>query len=83
MHAISGYYFSNFNEAICLISDGGGEYLYLKSNEMDKTQALESIYYINNKTIKKLYQHYSNVFYDYFHIYKKAPSEKLISKRME
>ena len=75
MHAISGYYFSNFNEAICLISDGGGEYLRLNKDKMKNLRVLESIYYINNKIVKKFYQHYSNIFYDYFENYKKASDE--------
>ena len=80
MHAISGHYFSNFDEAICLISDGGGEHLKLKNDAMLNSQVLESIYYINNKTIKKLYQHYSNVHHDYFDVYKKVKDEIYIKK---
>ena len=80
MHAISGHYFSNFDEAICLISDGGGEYLYLNDNRMHRAQVLQSIYHINNNKIKKFYQHYSNVFYDYFDIYKKTKKETNIKE---
>ena len=75
MHAISGFYFSNCDEAICLISDGGGEHFRVKGDVMQNSQVLESIYYINNKKIKKFYQHYSNVHQDYFDVYKEIKKE--------
>jgi len=75
-HALSGFYFSNFNEAVCLISDGGGE-LYPKTIDL---KALESIYYIINKTITKFYQHYSTAYNDYFRIYHKIPTHLKFKK---
>ena len=71
-HAISGFYFSNFNEALCIISDGGGEVLHRD------LRVLESIFYIKNKKIKTFYKHYSNAKNDFFNIYIKIPVEKNI-----
>ena len=74
-HAVSGFYFSNFKDALALISDGGGEYL---QNSVD-LKAFESIYYINNERIKTFYQHYSNATNDFFNIFDKAPVDKMFN----
>jgi len=57
-HAVCGYYFSPFKEAIAIVRDGGGEQV------KHSFQALDSIYYINNKNIKTLYKLYSNCRFD-------------------
>jgi len=73
-HATCGFYFSNFNEALGIICDGGGESL---PEPRSIFRSVESIYYINNKEVKKLYQHYTNWATDYFKIYYKTPIEEL------
>jgi len=73
-HAISGFYFSKFDEAIGLVCDGGGE-IYHTSNSIN-FRVMESIFYINKNKIKCFYKHYScgrNDFWENFH---KIPSEK-------
>ncbi len=51
LHAASGYYFSKFNEAIAVITDGGGERVHKQGFSV-----IESIFTVNKKQIKKLYQ---------------------------
>jgi predicted NodU family carbamoyl transferase len=68
-HAISGFYFSNFDEAICVTCDGGGEILH------GNLRAMECIFYIKNKKVKELYKHHSNAKYDFFNIFKKITCE--------
>ena len=55
-HAICGYYFSKFEEAIAVITDGGGERVHHHD-----FQVMESIFTIDKKQIKKLCQNASNV----------------------
>ena len=70
-HALSGFYFSNFDEALCLICDGGGErynfdYSY---DAQSRFRVYESIYKINNHEIIEFYKHYSNARDDFFQGY--------------
>jgi predicted NodU family carbamoyl transferase len=54
-HALSGFYFSKFNEAMCVVIDGNG------SMPFDNFyQEIESIFYVNSNKILKLYQHLTN-----------------------
>ena len=66
-HAICGYYFSKFEEAIAVITDGGGERVHHHD-----FQVMESIFTIDKKQIKKLYQNASNVDSYFFKDYKKT-----------
>lgn len=65
-HAICGFYFSNFNEALAIIVDGGGAEPLIPS-----FQEIESIYYINNKFINEHFKHLSNksIFPGYADVY--------------
>ena len=60
-HATCGYYFSKFNEAIVLVSDGGGERISRLN-----FRCLQSIFLINKKNIKTKYKYVSNKKSDYF-----------------
>jgi predicted NodU family carbamoyl transferase len=60
-HAMSGYYFSNFKEAIALVTDGGGERLV-----QNVFQTVESIIKIDDNTFKKYYQAGTNVRADFW-----------------
>jgi carbamoyltransferase len=73
LHALCGFYFSDFNEALILVCDGGGEFLngYVEYG----FEALESVYHINNDSLKCFYQHYSNARTDFFKKSKYVPSE--------
>jgi len=55
-HALTGFYFSNFEEAVAIVVDGGGAMLkkYIPYRE------LESIYIVNKKNIIPIYKHNSN-----------------------
>jgi|TARA_Y100000004_G_scaffold187168_1_gene239609 predicted NodU family carbamoyl transferase len=60
-HATCGYFFSKFDQAIALISDGGGEtqiYPYFR--------ALQSVFLINKKEVVPKYKYFSNKKTDYF-----------------
>jgi|TARA_R100001463_G_scaffold30506_2_gene69319 predicted NodU family carbamoyl transferase len=60
-HALCGYYFCNFDEAIALVSDGGGE------TEINLDfKVLQSIFLINKKEIVNKYKFVSNKCTDYF-----------------
>jgi len=60
-HATCGYFFSNFNEAIALISDGGGEM------EVERDfRTLQSIWIINKKTVVPKYKYLSMAHLNYF-----------------
>lgn len=57
-HALCGFYFSKFEEAICIVMDGGGaQSLSVGYQEMD------SIYLINKNSIELKYQKHSNIRY--------------------
>lgn len=75
-HAMSGYYFSKFKEAIAIITDGGGE------RTVDYNfQTMESIFKINNNKFERYYQCASNIRSDYFNIInKKNIKEKNFKK---
>jgi len=51
-HALSGKYFSSFEEAVCIVVDGGGA-----CNHQIPFQEVESVYYVNNKQITPIYKH--------------------------
>lgn len=53
-HALCGKFFSPFNEAMSIVVDAGGAQTF-RSNY----QEMQSIFYVNNKIIKKLFCHYS------------------------
>jgi len=73
-HATCGYFFSNFNEAIALISDGGGEI------EVERDfRTLQSIWIINKKTVVPKYKYLSMAHLDYFDNF--VPTE--IDKKMK
>jgi carbamoyltransferase len=54
-HALCGFYFSKFNEALSIVIDGGGA-----QPSYDGYQELDSIFYLNKKNIFYLFQHFSN-----------------------
>jgi len=56
-HAISGFYFSKFEEAMCLVVDGAGSQ---PLSTFPTYQEMESIFYIDKKTVEKKFQHLSN-----------------------
>jgi predicted NodU family carbamoyl transferase len=60
-HAMTGFYFSKFSEALVLVSDGGGEIITPPKNTRTiwPYQTIESIHFINNK-IKTFYKLASN-----------------------
>ncbi len=78
-HALSGFYFSNFNEALCLICDGGSE--RYDEHDEKRFKAYESIYKINNHEIITFYKHYSNARDDYFEIYENNPDEVNLKRK--
>lgn len=64
-HALSGYYFSKLEEALCVITDGGAERLYKKFYNIS-FQCMESIYFINKNKITTYYKSFSNKRSDFF-----------------
>ena len=60
-HATCGYFFSNFDKAIALISDGGGEIEVARD-----FRTLQSIFLIDKKEVVPKYKYYSNKKTDYF-----------------
>ena len=69
-HATCGYYFSKFDEAIALVSDGGGESELPKNNywfaQTVGFKVLQSIFIINKKKITTKFKYTSNAKIDYF-----------------
>ena len=55
-HAYTGKYFSSFDDAVCIVIDGGGACNYSKP-----FQEIESVYYMNQKNCIPLYKHSSNI----------------------
>jgi predicted NodU family carbamoyl transferase len=78
-HALSGFYFSNFNEALGVVCDGGGERLNPPRHQF---KALESIFYVDKKNVNYLYQHFSNIDTDYFKVYNQIPCELNFKHRL-
>jgi predicted NodU family carbamoyl transferase len=60
-HATCGYFFSKFDKAIALISDGGGEIEVARD-----FRTLQSIFLIDKKEVVPKYKYYSNKKTDYF-----------------
>lgn len=58
-HALCGYNFSDFDEAVCIVMDGGGATLF--PEEMPTYQETESVYFVDKDNIKQLYKHLSNM----------------------
>jgi len=58
-HALSGYFFSSFEEANCIVIDGCGS---LDKNYHDFKE-IESVYFVNKKIIFPLFKKYSNNVY--------------------
>jgi len=54
-HALCAFYFSNFEESMSIVIDGGGAQPF-----DDQYQEVESIFYLNKKLVCSLYQHISN-----------------------
>tara|TARA_R100000951_G_scaffold5769_1_gene6222 strand:- start:162 stop:1106 length:945 start_codon:yes stop_codon:yes gene_type:complete len=65
-HAVCGFYFSKFKEALVVTCDGGGE----RFPHKDNFQTMEAIFQINNKELKALYKHSSNIRHYLFRDYK-------------
>jgi carbamoyltransferase len=53
-HAICGFYFSNFDEALCIVMDAGGSQIF------PFYQEIESIYYLTKHTYSCKFKHLSN-----------------------
>jgi len=51
-HAVAAFYFSSFKEAIAIVVDGGGSCKF-----QIPYQEIESIYFIDNKSINPIYKH--------------------------
>ena len=68
-HAVCGHYFSKFNEALAIVSDGGGEII-----SFPFFRAVQSIFLINKKEVKPKYKYFSNKRSDYFNNF--VPAEK-------
>jgi predicted NodU family carbamoyl transferase len=60
-HAMCGYYFSKFNEALCIVTDGGGERF-----RDSYFQCMESIFNVNKNKITTYYKSFSNKRCDFF-----------------
>jgi predicted NodU family carbamoyl transferase len=58
-HALCGFNFSNFDEAICIVMDGGGATYF--PEEMPTYQEIESVYFVDKYNVKGLYKHLSNM----------------------
>ena len=58
-HAYSGFYQSNFNDALVIVIDGGGSRFRRGTDLFDKIyQEYDSIYYLTKDNIKLLYRSY-------------------------
>ena len=74
LHALCGFYFSNFDEALVLVCDGGGEFLH--ELKWAGFEVIESIYLINKEKIKCFFKHYSNAKTDIWKRFNEIPSEE-------
>ena len=68
-HAIAGYHFSNFDQAVSLVMDAGGSFGmddYYEMSKFLKYQAIfrekESAYYFTDKEMRSIYGHFSRPF---------------------
>jgi|TARA_R100000479_G_scaffold171256_1_gene114605 predicted NodU family carbamoyl transferase len=75
-HATCGYFFSKFDQAIALISDGGGEM------EMQPLfRVLQSIFLINKQKVTPKYKYFSNKKIDYFNNF--VPTEEYKKSKID
>tara|TARA_R110001599_G_scaffold219759_1_gene418072 strand:- start:179 stop:1138 length:960 start_codon:yes stop_codon:yes gene_type:complete len=72
-HACAAFYTSSFNEAVCIVIDGGGACL----TEKNTFREADSIYYINNLQVIEKYKNYNNSRFGSF--YKDLNSKKKLS----
>jgi len=75
-HAVCGHHFSKFDEAVALVSDGGGEIIFHPF-----FRAIQSIFVINKKEIIPKYKYFSNKKMDYFDNF--VPIEKHVEKNKD
>jgi len=75
-HAVCGHYFSKFDEAVALVSDGGGEII-----SPPFFRAIQSIFLINKKEVISKYKYFSNNKLDYFDNF--VPIEKYVKKNKD
>jgi carbamoyltransferase len=61
-HALCGFYFSNFQESLVIVMDGGG---IIPLKKYNNHREIESIYYVTKNNFKHFYSHLSNFFYFY------------------
>jgi len=54
-HAFNAFHLSNYDEALCIVLDGGGAQL------LPSFQEIESIFYLNQNEYRYLHQHLSNI----------------------
>jgi len=85
-HAVCGNYFSKFDEAVALISDGGGELILAPTNDGGRRSApdfkvLQSIFLINKKEVIPKFKYYSNKRFDYFDNF--VPTEKHVKENVD
>jgi len=76
-HACSGFYFSNFDKAACIVMDGGGANL---DNNFTCTET-DSIYLMDRKKILKVFKTYSGTRYSSF--YRNFEDKKKLLKLIE
>jgi carbamoyltransferase len=56
-HALTGFYFSELDEALCLVMDGGGAQVL---QDRPFFQEVESAYYVTRDEVTSLYKHLTN-----------------------
>ena len=54
-HAFNSFHLSNYDEALCIVLDGGGSQLF------PTFQEIESIFYLNQNEYRYLHQHLTNI----------------------
>jgi predicted NodU family carbamoyl transferase len=75
-HAVCGHFFSKFDEAVALVSDGGGETIF-----ENFFRTIQSIFLINTKEVIPKYKYLSNKKVDYFDNF--VPTEKYIKRDID
>ena len=75
-HAVCGHYFSKFDEAVALVSDGGGEIIFHPF-----FRAIQSIFLINKKEVISKYKYFSNNKLNYFDNF--VPIERYVKKNKD